>query len=277
MKLDLKFFFLIVLAVNCFACSNPNKKVEEILVVEIDSLINVNPSLELLDAVLWVQNSAEYKACCYQAFNFAKIAVENNLKEMKLDKPAAVVFDLDETLLDNSKYEAQLIKDAKVFSKKIWTEWCNAEAATAVPGAMEFIEYIMSKGIEVVYISNRLDKSEKEATILNMKKIGFPDIKPENMKFKINTSSKADRRKEIESKYNVILYVGDNLADFNDIFEQRTKKDDKTTTIKKQQNLLGTYYIILPNPMYGDWAETLENTTQERIDSNIQGWRLNIN
>ena len=65
-------------------------------------------------AVLWVQRSAEYRALCYQAFNLAELRIMEYLAHPDKEKPAAVIFDIDETLLDNSPEEAQNIVDGKL-------------------------------------------------------------------------------------------------------------------------------------------------------------------
>ena len=65
---------------------------------------------QMVMAVAWMQNSAEYRELCYQAYNVAldrvKAAVANHKKG---DKPLAIVLDADETVLDNSAFEAGLI------------------------------------------------------------------------------------------------------------------------------------------------------------------------
>ncbi|MBQ1416350.1 MAG: hypothetical protein IIY91_03385, partial [Selenomonas sp.] len=87
-------------------------------------------------AVAWFQNSAEYRELCYQAYNTAldrvKAAVANHKKG---DKPLAIVLDADETVLDNSAFEAGLIGTGNAYSNATWDEWCAAAKATAMPGA----------------------------------------------------------------------------------------------------------------------------------------------
>ena len=241
-----------------------------------------------IDAILWVQKSAEYRACCYQAFNYAKLIVDG--RDCKLKNPA-VIFDLDETLINNSKAQAQTVKDRSDFDATEWTKWCNALKTEAIPGAADFITYLIANKIEPIYISNRLEESERNATIQNMKNLGFKDIKPENILLKTNTSSKTERRDKIFEKYDVILLVGDNLADFNDVFEGRSfdqrktiynkdgivnkieeEKWDKKREVDALKNEFGKKFIILPNPMYGDWAKLIPGTKEEKIKT-LEGWK----
>ena len=51
-----------------------------------------------LQAQVWTQNSAEYRALCYQAFNAAKMNLDAIFFfEKKHDKPLAIIADVDET------------------------------------------------------------------------------------------------------------------------------------------------------------------------------------
>src|SRR3712207_78182 len=53
----------------------------------------------LVMAELWMQTSAEYRALCYQAYNTAKLIVDQNVASLKKgDKPLALITDCDETV-----------------------------------------------------------------------------------------------------------------------------------------------------------------------------------
>ncbi len=52
--------------------------------------------------------------------------------------PPAVVLDIDETVLDNSLYQAWLVRTGSAFSLKTWNEFCNAKVSRAVAGAVAF-------------------------------------------------------------------------------------------------------------------------------------------
>ena len=64
---------------------------------------------QLVMATLWMQTSAEFRAHCYQAFNLARMNLDAFLDSHKSAKPVAVIVDADETVIDNSAYEAFLI------------------------------------------------------------------------------------------------------------------------------------------------------------------------
>jgi len=80
----------------------------------------VGPTYENLNAVLWVQTSVEYQASSAQTYHSAELAlarglnnphwtaaVEQNANFEML--PPAVILDLDETVLDNSVFQARLL------------------------------------------------------------------------------------------------------------------------------------------------------------------------
>src|SRR5277367_1525723 len=85
------------------------------------------PANDLLNAVLWMQRSVEYKANSLASFTLARLRLDQALADKTWtaapaeqtgayqDLPPAVVVDLDETLLDNSAYQAWLVKTGKTF------------------------------------------------------------------------------------------------------------------------------------------------------------------
>ncbi|EKX97964.1 hypothetical protein HMPREF9996_00672 [Aggregatibacter actinomycetemcomitans Y4] len=64
----------------------------------------------------WMQESGEYDALAYQAFNTAKVAFDH--AKVQKGKKKAVVVDLDETMIDNSAYAGWQIKNNKPFDGK---------------------------------------------------------------------------------------------------------------------------------------------------------------
>ena len=245
-------YLILFLTILIFSCKN--KETNENFASK-ETNKEVESSEYLLNATLWVQTSGEYRACCYQAFNYAKIAVENNLKTVKKDKAPAVIFDIDETVIDNSFFEANLIKENTVYTKENWKEWTDMSAACAIPGAIDFLKFLESKNVEIVYITNRKE-DEKEASIKNMEKLGFPKIKEENYYSKIEESNKDARRTKVAEMYNIILLVGDNLGDFDSILDQR-ENDYGFSIVDELREHFGTSFIIMPNPMYGHCEDAL--------------------
>ena len=88
-------------------------------------------------ASLWQQRAAEYKALCFQAYSTAKYRLDEALKQTG-GKPLAVVTDVDETLLDNSPYDAMRAINNQEYSQETWKAWTDKAMADTVPGAPAF-------------------------------------------------------------------------------------------------------------------------------------------
>lgn len=218
-----------------------------------------------IQAQVWTQNSAEYRALCYQAFNAAKMNLDALFFfEKEYDKPLAIIADVDETVLDNSPYDGKLILNNTTYNRESWVEWGNLEIAKAIPGSLEFLIYASEKNVEIFYISNRYSE-QLEATVNNLKKLGFPDAKESNVLLRGDTRSKSERRKSVSDNYEVIMLIGDNLSDFNDEFEKKISQE-RTNYTDELSNDFGTRLIVLPNPNYGDWES---NGIYEGMNYNI--------
>lgn len=125
-------------------------------------------------AINWMQQSGEYRALAYQAFNMAKVAFDTAKPASGMKK--AVVVDLDETMIDNSAEGAYRLLEHKSFDPAMWTQWCEAKQAIAIPGAVEFANYVNSHGGKMFYVSNRKVGAEYQVTIDNLKALGFTGV-----------------------------------------------------------------------------------------------------
>ena len=164
-------------------------------------------------SVNWVQQSGEYRALAYQAFNTAKLMYDQST--VPSGKKRAVVADLDETLIDNSKEAAYSAVMHQPFESKMWTEWCQAKQADAIPGAVEFSNYVNTHGGTMFFVSNRKTGDEYQPTVDNLKALGFKNVTDETMLLKDKGSNKAERFKKIQDMgYEIVMYLGDNLDDF---------------------------------------------------------------
>ena len=222
-------------------------------------------------AVLWTQSSAEYRALALQAFNLARLRVDQDLaqhRSRRRMKPPAIIVDADETVLDNSRFQAELILRNVAYTSQAWQDWVNRAEGGAVPGALEFLNYAFRRGVRVFYITNRR-QTEKAGTVANLKKLGFPDVSEETVMIREQsmTSSKETRRQSVRSRYRVVLLAGDNLNDFNDDFAGKSIADRKAQ-VDREQAEFGTQFIVVPNPMYGDWENAVygnaANETERR-------------
>jgi 5''-nucleotidase, lipoprotein e(P4) family len=233
-------------------------------------------------AILYMQKSAEYRALCYQAFNWARKMLDADEKTSKKlpkserKKPRAVVVDIDETVLDNSPAQAFGVINKRPFNLKDWYAWGEMRKAKALPGAVEFAKYAAEKNVRIFYISNR-DEVQKQATIENLKAAGFPDISEENVILRQKESAKEPRRAAVAEKYRIVLLMGDNLNDFSAVFERKSI-DERFAETDKVKNLWGEKFIVLPNAMYGDWESAIYEyqrlTEEQKADKRKQSLEL---
>jgi len=207
-------------------------------------------------AILWTQSSAEYRALAYQTFVLARLRLDQALAR-RATKPPAVIVDADETVLDNSRFQAELILRNVGYTPQAWTAWCERAEAGAVPGAVEFLNYAARRGVRVFYITNRR-QTEKVGTVANLKKLGFPNVSDDTVMVREQgmTASKETRREKVRARYRVVLLVGDNLNDFNDDFSGKSIAD-RSAQVDRERAEFGSQYIVVPNPMYGDWESAV--------------------
>eukprot|EP01156_Anaeramoeba_ignava_P003750 Anaeramoba_ignava/a224346_4.p1 GENE.a224346_4~~a224346_4.p1 ORF type:complete len:262 (-),score=36.71 a224346_4:11-796(-) len=236
-----KIILLAIIAVIVGGCKAPEKKKEEKFSAEYQLL-----------STIWFQKSAETKALFHQAYNIAKMRIDEIAKN-KYDKPAAVVLDIDETVLDNSPFQGWCIQNDSAFSKKSWHRWVLMENAAPLTGALDFTIYAQKNNVEVIYISNR-HVTELEATINNMKKLGFPNADENHIFLKDSTSDKTIRRNLVSEKFEIALLVGDNLGDFDHLYDDRDNLNAHKV-VEEQKEMFGKKFIVLPNPMYGKWEK----------------------
>ena len=214
--------------------------------------------------VLYTQKAAEYRALAYQAFNIARERLDADFDKKNLKRlpkavrkmPRAIVVDIDETVLDNSPSNASQIKNNRSFNTTDWYAWGEMRKAKAVPGSVEFLNYAVSKGVKIFYISNR-DEVQRQATIDNLKSVGFNDVVSERVMLRINGESpKGPRRDVVAATYRIVLLVGDNLDDFTSAFEKKSIAERFAET-DRMRDRWGKTFIVLPNAMYGTWENAI--------------------
>ena len=206
-------------------------------------------------SMYWHKNSAEYKALCLQAYNAAKNKLDIELSK-NIDETLAIVADLDETILNNTPYNEMLIEENTSFNQENWSDWVNKKIATAVPGSLDFFNYADSKGVEIIYLSNRKVENY-EPTKENLISLGFPFKESTQMLLRTNSRDKDERRKSIEN-YNIIMFVGDNLSDFDSTFFDKDN-EERWEISKSKKEKFGDSFILIPNLIYGDWEVGFNN------------------
>ena len=227
------------------------------------------PSDRGLDANLYMQTSAEYRAACYQAYNLATSRLKPALAGLAPGAKPAVVMDLDETVFDNAGYQSTQLRQNLAFDQRSWDIWedKHPDQVRLVPGAKEFIQEAETLGYTVIHISNRKAKYRLQARQA-LERLGIPVKGDHQIRLSTDTSDKTARRREVEAEYAVLLLVGDNLRDFDEQFRAGSLSEKTpeavTAVIQGRKDLVdanrlawGERWIIIPNPAYGEWTRPL--------------------
>jgi len=223
-----------------------------------------------LGGVLWVQTSAEYRALALATYARARAELDRALADPSwtaaLEQqgevaalPPAVVADVDETLLDNSPYEADRIRAGLRYEEESWRVWVNRASAAAIPGAAEFVRYAAGRGVTVFYVTNRAALLE-EKTRANLVALGFPVASDRDTVLMAGerpdwSSDKGTRRAEVARSFRILLLVGDDLGDFAS--GARALPDERVALAERFAERWQTRWILLPNPYYGSWEKAL--------------------
>ncbi|MBL4678113.1 MAG: 5'-nucleotidase, lipoprotein e(P4) family [Mucilaginibacter sp.] len=204
---------------------------------------------------LYQQRAGEYKALCYQAYNIATLRLEQYVKRPS-NLPKAIITDIDETVLDNSPYFVDRAKQGLTYSDSSWIAWTAQLKCDTLPGAAHFLKRAKELGVAVYYVTNRF-APERLATLENLKKFDLPDTDDAHL-FVMGDdgSSKEGRRMNITKDHNVILFLGDNLGDFNKEFDERNPQI-RSAKVGVNANSFGEHFIVFPNVMYGSWEDRL--------------------
>ena len=242
---------------------------------EINNKDSVNE--HLLAATLYHQRAAEMKALYYQAYNIARCRLDEKLKETENPASLAIVLDIDETVLDNSPYEAKTILE-NISYPEGWDEWMDLANADALPGAVDFLSYADKKGVGIFYITNRKEKYRGQ-TMQNLLEKGFPQAINGHLLLRTEGSGKGKRRNLVSENHEIFLLLGDNLSDFDMIFDKKSS-GEREAAVKKLRDEFGKKFIILPNAMYGDWLSAIYNhdhsldnqQKSEKYKQNLKGF-----
>ena len=231
-----------------------------------------NEAHERLNAVLWMQTSAEFTALASSAYHQAKLAIDVGLKNKKwtaaLEQteaysklPPAIILDVDETVLNNLPFQAQLIKEQKEFNQETWTQWIKKASAVPVPGASEFLAYAASRGVTIFYVTNR-EATQEADTRINLEKYKLPlrsdiDVILSKNENEWKSSDKTARRSYVSKNFRILALVGDDLGDFvTGAYDTPEKRVEVAVT---NNAYWGSKWFLIPNPVYGSWDASIFN------------------
>lgn len=247
-----------------------------------------------LYATLYLHTAAEHKALSLMAYRAAAgvldEALSNSSWSAALEQdgdfealPPGIIFDVDETVLDNSAYQATLISENLVYRSEHWDRWVAAASAPAVEGAIEFSRAAVARGATLLYLTNRRCKQrepggdacpQRAETIANLVTAGFPEPEPGNVllrsaEFDFERDKKT-RREAFARRFRLLMLFGDDLGDFlPGVKDEGAGENARNALVRSHADRWGRSWFVLPNPSYGSWLDVLG----EDPASHLRPWR----
>jgi len=232
-----------------------------------------------LNAVLWVQRSHEYRATTLSLYRGAIAGLDAALADPQWDAlvpaerdnpgawhdlPPAVILDVDETVLDNSIYQARLVRDGLEYDDDTWAGWVAEQRATPVAGMVEFAHAASERGITLYYVTNR-EQRLKDATLANLRAVGLPvahegvflglGMEVDGCEQPGSRSGKLCRRQLVGRSHRVLMQFGDQITDFAHLSENSVQA--RNGVMAERGAWFGQRWWMLPNPTYGGWEPVL--------------------
>ncbi|HTQ13104.1 MAG TPA: HAD family acid phosphatase [Rhizomicrobium sp.] len=228
------------------------------------------PTAPVASSTVWQRHALEYCRLTTSVYDAALAAARRMVTARHFKRHGWVVLmDADETVLDNSLYQAQSDQcPEKQFNPLKWESWIHARAtadspqgmATDVPGAAAFTQAVHRMGGLVAIVTNR-DAADDAITQDNLRRVGIwfdyeigqDASKPDEKKSKLTrwrgaVTSLAAR---FHTKAQAVMWLGDQVTDL-----ATTGPGGVMTGAMNQSDPgknIGVDRFLLPNAMYGNW------------------------
>lgn len=142
---------------------------------------------------------------------------KQKFSKIEIKKNSVVIFDIDETALNNYDL-AKMMDFGYVYDlNKKWNEELKAPAIPQVKG---LYEYLLDKGVSIIFLTGR-NSNEYDVTFENLIQVGYSEFdtlitqSKEDQKLK-SQEFKSKVRNELTNKgYEIIGTVGDQWTDLN--------------------------------------------------------------
>ena len=232
--------------------------------------------------ILWTELSAEYQAVSAQVYAQARRDLPRLLEDPSwtalpgdqdvTGKPAAIILDVDETVVSNAEYQKTLA--VTPYSRRGHFDWMHRHKSVPVRGAAETIDAARAAGVEVFFLTNRACEAfegfagecpYEQVTIDDLREAGIEtDAEYVLMAWEQPgwNKEKLNRREHIAKTHRVIMLFGDDYGDFVHCTRAEALApcaDDATRA--SRHAAVDTYaeywcngWYILPNPMHGSWT-----------------------
>jgi acid phosphatase len=249
---------------------------------------SAGPHNDLL-AVLWMQTSAEYRALSVSAYRSAIEALKTGVADPRWtaelsqaagyeQMPPAVVMDLDETVFDNTAFNAGRIAEGgcEPPMERAWDEWVARRAAGTVPGAAEFVRAARNltdtrgRPVRVIFITNRECRArapggspcpQREDTLANLRALGLdsPTLDEDLLLSGDQPDwdkDKTPRREAVARRFRIVQLYGDDIGDFAPGARSMSLAEREQARCRYDA-YWGKRWIVLANPVYGSWKNAL--------------------
>jgi len=240
------------------------------------------PEAKTASAILWKRTTAEYNAITRQVYLLAEKRIRSLRQQERLPNSWAIVLDIDETIFNNSAYDMQRASQGLSWSYESWTTWVEKREATVIPGASAFLRLVKHLGGKIALVTNRAE-AHRAATNDNLKAWGlhFDYLLP----MQEGKSNKTERWRWLTDKesLNIIMWIGDQSSDLPmlkqcqsssapSLFSEASDTGGAPLLMqfgealeyplndglrKSIENCAGSYYFVLPNPIYGGWSNNI--------------------
>ena len=172
------------------------------------ALVNLDTSK---DQIANYYESGQYEKELTEIINDAK----EKFSKVELVPNSAVVFDIDETTLDNYGAIKQI---GYGYEKKYWDEWLEKAEAPAIPQVKGLYDFLLQKGFKIVFVTGKKDY-QYNATLRNMISAGYikfdTTITRSKDEYKLKSAQyKSQKRNELTQKgYIIAGCIGDQMTD----------------------------------------------------------------
>ena len=209
-------------------------------------------------ALRYQQQSAEIDALQRQSYALATARLQQKIAAHPEADNLAIMTDLDETVIDNS---ALLVRDMQACHDftgwDTWKVWEREGHPRLIPGARRFLNYADSQGVTIFYVSDRYQEN-KASTLATLRSLHLPQVN--DAQVRLLGPSKGERRATIERDHELVLQLGDSLADFSSDFHHADLKDQHRLVAEDDAHF-GDDWIMFPNASYGS-----------RSDADLEAW-----
>jgi len=142
---------------------------------------------------------------------------KEQFSKIKIHKNSVVIFDVDETVLNNYGLAKQMDFGYVYDLNKKWNKELKAPA---IPQVKDLYEFLLGKGINIIFLTGR-NYTEYDVTYENLMKVGYTKFdtlitqREDELKLK-SQEFKSRKRTELTNQgYEIIGNIGDQWTDLN--------------------------------------------------------------